>query len=113
AALRRRTTADWAQTLTAAGVPNGPVYEVAEALVDPQTAARGDIVAIDHPRFGPVRQVASPLRLSGPQAPGRRARVRGEPAEEILGRVCGYDDGRIAALRSAGVFGAPAAAAAS
>jgi crotonobetainyl-CoA:carnitine CoA-transferase CaiB-like acyl-CoA transferase len=112
AALRRRTTADWARTLTAAGVPNGPVHEVAEALEDRQTAARGDVVAIDHPRFGPVRQVASPIRLSGPQAPPRRAPFRGEHTEEILRTVCGYDADRIAALRSAGVFGALGAIAA-
>jgi crotonobetainyl-CoA:carnitine CoA-transferase CaiB-like acyl-CoA transferase len=112
AALRRRTTADWAQTLTAAGVPNGPIYEVAEALEDPQTAARGDIVTIDHPRFGAVRHVASPFRLSGPQPPLRRAPFRGEHTEEILRTICGYDHDRIAALRSAGAFGARAAVAA-
>jgi crotonobetainyl-CoA:carnitine CoA-transferase CaiB-like acyl-CoA transferase len=112
AALRRRTTADWAQRLTAAGVPNGPIYEVAEALKDPQTAVRGDIVTIDHPRFGAVRQVASPFRLTGPQAPLRRAPFRGEHTEEILSTVCGYDHDRLAALRSAGAFGARPAVAA-
>jgi crotonobetainyl-CoA:carnitine CoA-transferase CaiB-like acyl-CoA transferase len=113
AALRERPTEVWSSTLTEAGVPNGPVYEVAEALEDRQTTARGDVVRTEHPRFGPVRQVASPLRLSGPGAPVNRAPFRGEHTEEILRTVCGYTDGRIAALRSAGVFGAAAAIAAS
>ena len=112
-ALRQRTTADWTQTLTAAGVPNGPIYQVAEALEDPQAVARGDVVAIDHPRFGRVRQVATPFRLTGPPPQLRRAPFRGEHTEEILRTVCGYAEDRIAVLRAAGAFGAPAAAPAS
>jgi crotonobetainyl-CoA:carnitine CoA-transferase CaiB-like acyl-CoA transferase len=107
AILRRRTTGDWTRTLLEAGVPNGPVYEVAEALEDRQTAARDDIVEIEHSRFGTVRQVASPLRLSGASAPLSRAPSRGEDTERILLEVCGYNPGRVARLRAAGVFGKP------
>jgi len=105
--VRERTTLEWTQTLTAAGVPNGPVYEVAEALEDPQAQARNDVVAIDHPRFGEVRQVASPLRLSGPRTPLARAPFRGEDTDAILREVCGYDSARVARLRAAGAFGPP------
>ena len=104
-AMRGRTTAEWVRTLTGAGVPNGPVYEVAEALADHHVQARGDVIEIDHPRFGPVRQVASPLRLSGEELPRRRAPTRGEHTDEILSEVCGYGPGRIADLRAAGVLG--------
>ena len=107
AAMRERTTGDWVATLTAAGVPNGPVYEVAEALEDPQVLARGDVVTVEHPRFGAVRQVASPLRLSGDELPLRRAPLRGEHTDQVLRDVCGYDAERIEALRAGGVFGAP------
>jgi crotonobetainyl-CoA:carnitine CoA-transferase CaiB-like acyl-CoA transferase len=109
--LRQRTTDDWVRTFTAAGVPNGPVNEVAAALEDPQTDARGDMVEIEHPRFGPVRQVASPLRLSGSEHPRHRAPFRGEHTYELLRDVCGYGDEQLDALRAAGAFGdlAPAA----
>lgn len=105
--LRRRTTEDLVQTLTAAGVPNGPVHDVAEALADPHALAREDIVTIEHPRWGSVRQVASPLRLSGAAAPMRRAPQRGEHTEGILQEVCGYSAQEIAELRAAGVLGPP------
>ena len=105
AILRRSPTQEWTHRLTAAGVPNGPVYEVADALEDPQTAARADVIAIGHPRFGEVRQVASPLRLSGASTPPARAPFRGEDTDRILREVCGYGTERVAALRAAGVFG--------
>lgn len=103
--LRRGTTAEWVQTLTAAGVPNGPVHDVAEALADPHTTAREDVVTIQHPRWGDVRQVASPLRLSGTAAPLRRAPRRGEHTETILREICGYSLEKIAELGAAGVLG--------
>ncbi len=105
AMVRRRTTREWTRILLDAGVPNGPVYEVAQALEDPHTLARGDVVEIDHPRFGTVRQVASPLRLSGASAPLRRAPLRGEHTDQVLLDVCGYSAEHVAQLRAAGVFG--------
>jgi crotonobetainyl-CoA:carnitine CoA-transferase CaiB-like acyl-CoA transferase len=105
--LRGKPTLEWADIFTAAGVPNGPVNEVAEALEDRQTLARDDMVEIDHPRYGAVRQIASPLRLSGSEHPLRRAPFRGEHTYELLREVCGYDDERLADLSAAGVFGAP------
>ena len=103
--LRARTTEDWVATFTAAGVPNGPVNEVAGALEDPQTTARDDLVDIEHPRFGRVRQIASPLRLSGSEHPLRRAPLRGEHTDELLRTVCGYGEDELATLRASGALG--------
>ena len=58
--LRGKATLEWAQIFTEAGVPNGPVNDVAGALEDRQTLARGDTVDIEHPRFGPC--ATSPRR---------------------------------------------------
>ena len=41
AATARRTRADLIAAMDAAGVPAGPVNDVAEGLADPQIAARG------------------------------------------------------------------------
>ena len=102
--FRSRRAAEWVAELGAAGVPCGIVNEVAQALADPQTDARGAVVEIAHPRFGTVRQAASPLRL--PDRPAaRRAPVRGEHTEEVLAEVCGYGPERIRALARAGAFG--------
>ncbi len=104
AAFAGRTTREWLDALGEAGVPSAPVNDVAAALEDGQARARGSVVETDHPRLGPVRQVASPLRL-GDEAPIRRAPFRGEHTEAVLTDVCGYSSERIRELAAAGVFG--------
>jgi len=73
-----RTTSAWLDVLADAAVPSARVNDVEEALRDPQAEARGAVVEYEHPTLGTVRQVASPLRLSGPDPPLRRAPFRGE-----------------------------------
>jgi crotonobetainyl-CoA:carnitine CoA-transferase CaiB-like acyl-CoA transferase len=79
---------------------------VPEALQDRQAKSRGDIVEIEHPQLGTVRQIASPLRLSGEPNPLARAPFRGEHTEEVLRELCGYSTDEITALRADGTFGA-------
>ena len=79
--------------------------KVMAALDDPQAHARGDIVSLEHPDLGTVREVASPLRLSGAEPPLRRAPFRGEQTEQILVELCGYTPERVRELAAAGVFG--------
>jgi crotonobetainyl-CoA:carnitine CoA-transferase CaiB-like acyl-CoA transferase len=103
--FRARPSAEWLARLTAAGVPCGPVNDVATALVDPQVLARDGVLAYDHPTLGPVRQVATPLRLGDEPGPARRAPFRGEHTESVLAELCGYTPERLAELRAAGAFG--------
>ena len=102
------TSAQWLELLARAGVPSGPVNTVEEALAHPQTAARELVVETEHPRFGTVKQVASPVRVGDRRAVHRRAPALGEDTEAVLGGVLDYDDERIAELRRAGAFGPPA-----
>ena len=104
-AFRARTTAEWQVILSEAGVPHGPVYEVGEALEDEQALAREDVVEVEHPELGTVRQIASPLRLSGEPNPLSRGPYRGEHTDELLRDLCGYSEDEIAALRAEGAFG--------
>jgi crotonobetainyl-CoA:carnitine CoA-transferase CaiB-like acyl-CoA transferase len=104
-AFADRTTQEWIEVLSAAGVPHGPVYDVAEALEDPQAIARGDLVTIPHPRFGDVRQIASPLRVGSEPNPLRRAPQRGEHNDVLLSELCGYSAEELARLRAEGTFG--------
>ena len=103
--FRARPSDEWLARLRAAGVPCGPVNDVASALADPQARARGAVVEYDHPRLGMVRQVASPLRLTGEPAPARRAPFRGEHTDAVLAELCGYTPDRIRELREVGAFG--------
>jgi crotonobetainyl-CoA:carnitine CoA-transferase CaiB-like acyl-CoA transferase len=100
-----RTTAQWLEALAAAGVPNGPVNTVEQALADPQTAARELIVETEHPHWGTVRQLASPVRVGSERPSYRRAPRRNEDADHVLGTVLGYDAARIEQLSAAGAFG--------
>jgi crotonobetainyl-CoA:carnitine CoA-transferase CaiB-like acyl-CoA transferase len=93
-----RTTDEWLATLTPRGVPSARVNDVAGALVDPQTVDRQAVVEVEHPRFGVVRQIASPLRIDGASAPLRRAPFRGEHTGEVLRRVAGLSAGEIEEL---------------
>jgi crotonobetainyl-CoA:carnitine CoA-transferase CaiB-like acyl-CoA transferase len=104
-ALAKRTTDEWLGVFAQAGIPSARVNDVAGALTDPQTEARGAVVEYEHPNLGRVREVASPLRLSDAEPPLRRAPFRGEHTEQVLVEVCGYSRERVRELADAGVFG--------
>ena len=75
----------WLDKLDAAGVPAAPVNTVAEAFADPQTAARGLVVALPHPVLGEVRTTALPIKLSATPADYRRAPPTvGQHSRELL-----------------------------
>ncbi|WOJ97633.1 CaiB/BaiF CoA-transferase family protein [Congregibacter brevis] len=59
-----RDAADWLTALEAAGIPAGPINTVAEALSEPQLAAREMIVDLPHPDNSDLRVVGSPIKLS-------------------------------------------------
>jgi crotonobetainyl-CoA:carnitine CoA-transferase CaiB-like acyl-CoA transferase len=101
----RATTGEWVERLTAAGVPNGPVNDVAAALADPQALARDAVVQVPDETWGSVGHVASPLRVDGDEPPPiRRAPAYGADTERILTELAGLDDAAIAALKAEGVI---------
>jgi len=95
----------WLAVLKEAGVPSGPVYDVEGALSDPHTAARGLIVETEHPRFGAVKQLASPVNFGSQEKAYRRAPRRNEDFAHAIRGILGYDSATIAELGSAGAFG--------
>ena len=99
----------WVEALVAAGVPASRVNSVEEALADPQTAAREDVVEHEHPSLGRVRSIRTPLRLAeggrSLERPPVRGPFRGEHTEEVLVGICAYTSERVDELASAGVFG--------
>jgi crotonobetainyl-CoA:carnitine CoA-transferase CaiB-like acyl-CoA transferase len=99
-----QTTGFWLPTIQAAGVPVGPVNSLGQAIAETQTSARKMIIEVDHPRWGKVRQTASPLRV-GDQALYRRAPFRNEHAEEVLRGILGYTAEQVSDLARAGAFG--------
>nr|BFE78211.1 CoA transferase [Planobispora longispora] len=101
AVFRTRTVAEWLSELSPAGVPCGPVNGVRQALAEEHTAARGLVVETAHPRYGTVRQLASPVRVGDGTAPYRRAPRRGEHVDEIVRGLLGYPPDKVERLAAA------------
>lgn len=100
-----KTTAEWVAELERAGVPCGPINDLAQMFQDPQVVARGLKVDVPHPLAGSVPQVASPIRLSETPVEYRRAPpLLGEHTEAVLMDVLGLDAAAVQVLRSAGVL---------
>lgn len=53
----------WLFELKQADIPAAAIQDVAEALRDPQTQARGLVVELEHPTLGAARSIANPIRL--------------------------------------------------
>ncbi len=97
-------TAHWLELLTDAGIPCGPINDVAGALADPQALARDMIVAYDHPAAGRLTTIGNPVKLSATPWEFRSAApLLGQHTDEILGSL-GYDAGAIASLRDDGAI---------
>lgn len=103
--FRERKSASWLALLGEHGIPSGPINDVPNALLDPQLEARGGLLAYDHPRFGTVRQVPSPLRMDDLDPVAARAPFRGEHTVEFLRDQCGFSHERIRELALTGTFG--------
>jgi crotonobetainyl-CoA:carnitine CoA-transferase CaiB-like acyl-CoA transferase len=103
--FRRRPTREWLKLLEAAGVPNGPINNVAQVFEEPQVRARGVRVELDHPVAGRLPTVASPMRFSDTTLEHRLAPpLLGEHTEEVLRDRLGRSAAQIAALRAEGVI---------
>ena len=105
--------ADWAGALSSDevearciehGVPVGTIYDAADILADPHMAARGDIVTVDDPVAGPLRQQAPFPRLDG-KAPATPvpAPALGQHNREVWCDLLGFSADELTDLHSAGV----------
>jgi succinyl-CoA---D-citramalate CoA-transferase len=84
-------------------VPVATAFTAADLFSDPHVAARGDLVTVDDPVAGPLRQQAPFPRRVGevPEAPGG-APTLGQHTREVLGDL-GLDDAELDRLAAEGV----------
>ncbi len=105
--------ADWASQLDAAeietrcvdhDVPVGTVYDVADLVADEHVVARGDVIAVEDPVIGTVRQQAPFPRIGDQEVvvPAGAPRL-GCHTDEVLSGLLGLSGAEIDALRTAGV----------
>ena len=100
----KRTTAEWLALLESAGVPNGPINNIAQVFEEPQVKARGVKIELDHAAAGRLPLVASPMRFSGTPLDYRLAPpLLGEHTDQVLKDFLKLNDNEIAKLRSDGI----------
>ena len=103
--FKKRSKREWLELLEAAGVPNGPINDVAQVFDEPQVKARGVRIELDHAAAGQLPVVASPMRFSGTPIEYRLAPpLLGQHTAEVLRGLLGKSDAEIARLRAAGVI---------
>lgn len=109
--------AEWAAALTAAeveelavnhDVPVATAYSASDIAADPHMAARGDLVAVDDPVAGPVRQQGAATRFVGEPVhhPSPAPRL-GEHTVEVLSTVAGLGEAEIDSLLESGAAAQP------
>ena len=81
----------------------GMVQSPEEVLADPQFAARGYFVDIEHPATGTVKYPGPPFLMSGtPWGPGKPAPLLGQDNQEVFGKRLGYTNDEMSRLRAIG-----------
>jgi formyl-CoA transferase len=85
ALMLNKTRAQWIAALEAAGVPCGPINQMADVFQDPQVLARDMLVRLPHPTAGQVNVPGSALKLSGTPVAYRSAPpLLGQHTQEVL-----------------------------
>ncbi len=104
--LAARTRDEWVTAFADAGLPAGPINDIAQVFADPQVGHRGMAVEVEHPTAGRIRLPGVPVKFAGTPAriQGPPPRL-GEHTDAVLRRVLGFDDREIAELRASGALG--------
>jgi crotonobetainyl-CoA:carnitine CoA-transferase CaiB-like acyl-CoA transferase len=103
--LLQRTTQEWVAPLEAAGVPSGPINDIAQTFEHPQVRHRKMKVDLPHPQSGTVPSVANPIKFSStPITYGSAPPLLGQHTQDILSTLGGLSDDEIKALYEQGII---------
>ena len=105
AITRLQPSAHWLAAINKAGVPCGPINDIAGVFAEPQTQHLGIARTVHHPVLGDIRVVGQPINLTDnpqPEALGATPEL-GQHTDAILAGL-GYDAEAIADLRTRGVI---------
>ena len=91
AVLKTRPVGHWMDVLDAAGIPAGPINNIAQAIDHRQAKARNMVVELVDPVAGSMKFIGNPMKISGYPDPSTRA-----PAPDL-------DGNRQAILKELGV----------
>jgi crotonobetainyl-CoA:carnitine CoA-transferase CaiB-like acyl-CoA transferase len=101
--FKTQTAEHWLKILDQAGLPCGPINDMAQVYADPQVIARDMVVEIEHPAAGTIQNVGIPIKFSETPGSIRRPPPRlGEHTDEVLTEF-GYTTDDIAGLKERGI----------
>jgi len=110
ARLAARSRDEWVEAFSAAGLPAGPINDIAQVFADPQVRHRAMAVEVDHPTAGRVRLPGMPVKFATTPARGQGPPpLLGEHTDQVLRCVLGLTQAAIAELRASGAVGESAA----
>jgi len=103
--LVQTPTREWIARLEAAGVPCGPINDLAQVFAEPQALARGLRMELAHPTAGKVSLVRSPMRFSEtPVQHEMPPPTLGQHTDEVLTGVLEKSPSEVARLRAEGII---------
>jgi crotonobetainyl-CoA:carnitine CoA-transferase CaiB-like acyl-CoA transferase len=90
---RMRPSGHWLRQLQEAGVPAGPVNDLAQAFSDPQVLHRGMVVTLPHPLAADgVHLIGNPIHLSATPVQYRQPPpLLGQHTDQVLEEILGID----------------------
>lgn len=104
-AIKMKTTAEWLKELSELDIPCGPINNIAQVAVDPQTEVRQMITEVPHKKLGKVKMVNSPVKLSRtPVKLERPAPELGQDTRDLLADLLRTDGAEIDRLQSMGII---------
>ena len=100
----KRTSAEWIEVLSGAGIPCGPIYSIDEVFADEQVQHLNLRHPVHHETLGDLDLLATPLNFSRYQPrTGMPTPDRGQHTDEVLADL-GFGDDEIAGLREKNVI---------
>ena len=102
--FRQKRSEKWLEILKTHDVPAGPVNTIEEVFKEPQLSAREMLVDVEHPVFGTLKELASPIKIKGVTQRKEPAAGLGENTHDILKTILKYDDRKIEALKEKGAI---------
>ena len=103
--MAKRTSQDWIESLSEAGVPCGPINSIDQTFAEPQVQHLGIATPMQHPVKGEVMVVGQPVNLERTPQPDQirlPTPEAGGNTDEVLADL-GFDQAKIDDLRSRGV----------
>ncbi len=103
--MASRPVSEWLSVLRNAGLPCGPINDVAAVFDHPQIQPRELILEVEHPKAGPIRLTGFPYKFAKtPAELHYPPPLLGEHTEEVLTEILGYSIEQVAQFQERGAI---------